>query len=72
MSSEIARAGMKHEGIIIQYMNPFYLCVMAVVLLVLLCLFVCVSVCVLIRVGQFKFLRCDEILTAFFKRLFQG
>jgi len=45
MRSEIARAGMKHKGIIIQYMNPFHLCIMVVVVLVLLCAFICVYMC---------------------------
>lgn len=69
MSSEIARAGMKPMGIIIQYMNPFYLCVMVVVLLVLLCVYLCVCVCAHVRVDQFKFLRCDGILAVFFKKV---
>lgn len=38
--SEIARAEMKHKGIIIQYKNAFYLCIMVVV--VLICAFICV------------------------------
>lgn len=42
MRSEIARAGMKHKGIIIQYMDPFYLCIMAVVVLVVLSVYLCV------------------------------
>lgn len=41
MRSEIARARMKHRGIIIQYMNLFDLCIMVVAVLVLLSVFIC-------------------------------
>lgn len=41
MRSEIARARMKHKGILIQYRNPFDLCIMVVVLLGLLSVFIC-------------------------------
>lgn len=57
MKSEIARAGMKHKGIITQYMNPFYLCIMVVVVLVLLCvsLGVYVLLCFYLCQDRFEF-----------------
>lgn len=45
MRSEIAIAGMKHKGIIIHYMNPFYLCIMVLVVGVPLSVYLCVCVC---------------------------
>lgn len=42
MRSEIARARMKHEGIIIQYRDPFDLCITVAVLLLL---FICLCMC---------------------------
>lgn len=48
---------MKHKGIITQYMNPFYLCIMVVVVLVLLCvsLGVYVLLCFYLCQDRFEF-----------------